>query len=441
MQGKGLIAAAVLLAALGGGVWYSNKLEADKASKPPAESSPKLIDEKEDQIVKVEIAKKGSEPIVVDRSTGAWKMTAPKPLAVDPEAVTAIVSTVASFGTDKLVDEKAADLAPFGLNDPSLVVNVAAKSGKNRKILIGDETPTTGSFYAKLDGDPRVFTVYSYNKTSIDKTWKDLRDKRLLTFNDSKVTNVEVSAKGQTFNLGKTAGGDWQIVKPGPYRADNLQAEEIVRKLKDAKMDAAVTDEDAAKAPALFGSGTLVAKAAVTDAGGTQQIEVRKNKDAFYAKSSAIEGIYKIPGDLAEGLDKTADQLRNRKLFDFGFNDPSKLEIRDSGKTTVLAKSGENWQRDGKNVDAPSVQQIVDKLRDLSAIKFVVDGFTAPALELTVVSADGKKTEKVQIAKQGNAWIAKRDNEPALYDLDGKVVEEIQQSVGSLKEASTPAKK
>lgn len=441
MQGKGLIAAAVLLAALGGGVWYSNKLEADKASKPPAESSPKLIDEKEDQIVKVEIAKKGSEPIIVDRSTGAWKMTAPKPFAVDPEAVTAIVSTVASFGTDKLVDEKAADLAPFGLNDPSLVINVAVKNGKNRKILIGDETPTTGSFYAKLDGDPRVFTVYGYNKTSIDKTWKDLRDKRLLTFNDSKVTNVEVSAKGQTFNLGKTAGGDWQIVKPGPYRADNLQAEEIVRKLKDSKMDAAVTDEDAAKAPALFGSGTLVAKAVVTDAGGTQQIEVRKNKDAFYAKSSAIEGIYKIPGDLAEGLDKTADQLRNRKLFDFGFNDPSKVEINDNGKSTLLAKSGDNWQRAGKNVDAPSVQQIIDKLRDLSAIKFVDTGFTTPALELSVTSADGKKTEKVQIAKQGNAWIAKRENEPALYDLDGKVVEEIQQSVGSLKEASTPAKK
>src|SRR5690606_34299780 len=112
-------------------------------------------------------------------------------------------------------------------------------------------TPTGGSFYAKLDGDPRVFSTYAYNRTSIDKSWQDLRDKRLITLDDQKISKIEISARGQSFELGKTTGGDWQITRPGPFRADNLQAEEILRKLKAARMDTDVAEQEAARIPTL----------------------------------------------------------------------------------------------------------------------------------------------------------------------------------------------
>ena len=51
-------------------------------------------------------------------------------------------------------------------------------------------------------------------------------------------------------------------------------------------------------------SAAPVATARVTDAVGTQQIEVRKDKDKnYYAKSSAVEGVYKVGNELGEGLD------------------------------------------------------------------------------------------------------------------------------------------
>ncbi len=46
-------------------------------------------------------------------------------------------------------------------------------------------------------------------------------------------------------------------------------------------------------------------------------------------------------------------------------------------------------------MDSTSVQALIDKLRDLSASKFVESGFTTPQVEITVVSNDGKRTEKV----------------------------------------------
>ena len=184
-----------------------------------------------------------------------------------------------------------------------------------------------------------------------------------------------------------------------------------------------------------------MATAKVTDASGTQQLEIRKNKEDYFAKSTAVEGVYKVAKDLGEGLDKNVEDLRNRKLFDFGFNDPTRIDIRDGANSVSLTKSGDDWTRGGKKLDSPGVQSAIDKLRDLSSIKFLTTGFTEPVFEATVVSSGGKRTEKVLISKNGNSWIARRDGEPALYELDGKAVEELQQALAAIKEAAPPAKK
>ena len=50
-----------------------------------------------------------------------------------------------------------------------------------------------------------MFTVASCVKTSLDKTSKDLRDKRLLTFDSDKLTRVELAApKARRSNSART---------------------------------------------------------------------------------------------------------------------------------------------------------------------------------------------------------------------------------------------
>src|SRR6185503_18561043 len=141
---------------------------------------------------------------------------------------------------------------------------------KTETIVLGDDTPTGGGQFAMKQGDPRVFTVASFVKSSIDKTYKDFRDKRLLTFDSDKLTRVALSGKGAEVEFGKNNQNDWQILKPKPLRADGSQVEELIRKLKDAKMDTSVSDEDVKKAASAFGSGKRVGVASVSDSAGTQ---------------------------------------------------------------------------------------------------------------------------------------------------------------------------
>lgn len=438
-MGLRLAIAAVLLALLAGGVYWSNKNAAEE--KPAADASPKILEIPQDQIRQVDIRKPDGAPVVLQRGeNGQWQMAAPEKLGVDQDAASSLLSTVSSLPSDHLVEEKTDNFAAFGLDKPELEVSVTSKDGKTRKVLIGDETPTGSGYFARLADDPRVFSIASFNKTNLDKTAKDLRDKRLLTFDSDKLSRVELNAKSQIVEFGKNNQNEWQILRPRPLRADGWAVEELVRKLKDAKMDTSIPEDEAKQAASGFASGTRVAVAKVTDAGATQQIEIRKNKDNYYARSSAVEGTYKVTNELGEGLDKALDDFRNKKLFDFAFSDPNRIEIRQGETTRSFQKSGENWTSGGKQMDSTSVQAMVDRLRDLSAVKFADQGFTTPILEATVTSNDGKRVEKVLISKSGDRYLAKRDNEAALYELDGKAVEELQRAVADVKEPPPPKK-
>jgi uncharacterized protein DUF4340 len=431
-----LIAAAVLLALTGVLYWSDHRKASDSlttsASSTAEAPAPKILTLKDADISKIDIKKKSADSVEVTKdAAGKWQITAPKPLAADQDAVTSLVSSAASLNSDRLIDEKSADLKQYGLAEPSIEVHITTKDN-DQKLLLGDDTPTGSATFAMLAGDPRVFTIASYTKSSFDKSANDLRDKRLLTVDFDKVSQIELVAKKQDITFAREKD-TWQILKPKPLRADNSSVEDLSRKLRDAKMDVSSSAPDEKKAAAAFASGTPVATAKLTGTSGTQEIQVRKNKDEYYAKSTAVAGIYKVPGDLGTGLDKVLDDFRNKKLFDFGYTDVGKVEMHDGAKAYFVTKGGQDWWIDGKKMDPVSVETLVDKIRELSVKKFVDSGFTTPVVDLTVTSGEGKRVEKVQIAKSGDNYIAKRENEPSLYQLDTTVVTELQKAAADIK--------
>lgn len=430
-----LIIAAVVLAALTGFLYWSNQHPpgAD-ASKSSAETPPAILKLDENAITKVELKKKAAEPVVFAKTGSDWQITAPKTYRADESAVSGVTSAIASLNSERVVEDKTSDLKTFGLDNPSLEVDLTEKDNKSQKLLLGDDAPASGGVYAMLSGDPRVFTIASYTKTSIDKSLDDLRDKRLLPVNADKVSRVELTKKGADIEFGRNKD-EWQIVKPSPMRADAMQVGDLVRQLTEAKMDLSGSPKDTA---AQFAKASPLATAKLTDESGTQELQVRKNKDDYYAKSTAVEGAYKVDSALGKQLDKNLDDYRNKKLFDFSYNDPNKLEINDGSKSYYLTHGtggSEDWWSNGKKVDGADAESVVSDLRDLAASKFPDSGFSSPTIQATVVSDDGKRTEKVELAKYGDHYIARRENEPTLYQLDSGPVDALLKAVNEVKPA------
>lgn len=436
-----LVLATVIFLALAGTLyWSEHRKPGGEPTKASADTAPAILKLDQAAIRKVEIRKKDTEPIVLAKnSSGNWQIEQPKAYNADQSTVSALLSSLSSLNSERVVEDKAADLKPYGLDQPGVELDVTEKDNKSQELLIGDDTPAGGDVYAKLAGDPRIFTMASYNKTSLEKDVNDLRDKRLLTMSPDKISRLELVRKSQTIEFGRDKD-EWQILKPQPLRADTVQVGELVQKLTDARMDLSSSDKDAKEAASAFAHGAPIATAKVTDQSGTQQLQVRKDKDTYYAESSVIAGAYKVDSSLGSALDKGLEDFRNKKLFDFGYSDPSKIEMHNGAKSYYLMKGGSDWWSNGKKMDADGVDTLVSDLRDLSATKFVDSRFISPTIELTVTSDDGKRIEKVSIAKSSDGFIAKRENEPALYYLESSRVDGLAKAADGLKQAP-PTKK
>ena len=441
MKIRGLMVASLIFFILAGTLYWSNHHKpAEDAANASGNTPPAILKLDAAAITRLDLEKKDTKPIVLMKAdSGEWKITKPQPYGADQTVVSGVLSFLSSLNSERMVEDKATDLKQYGLNQPALELDITEKDNKTQKLLIGDDTPTGGATYAMLAGDPRVFTMASYAKTSLDKNLNDLRDKRLLTVNADKISRIELVRKNQDIEFGRKKD-DWQILKPKPLRADSVQVGELVTKLTDARMDLSRSDKEVTESASAFARATLVATAKVTDQSGTQELQVRKNKDTYYAKSSVIEGAYKVDSTLGQALDKGLDDFRNKKLFDFGFNEPSKIEMHNGSKAYFLTKGGADWWSNGKKMDVRSAQDFISKLRDLTAGKFVESGFANPPMDITVTSDDGKQLEKVYIAKSGNSYLARRENEPTLYQLDSSSIDALQKSADEIKPAAAPGK-
>jgi Domain of unknown function (DUF4340) len=294
-----LIIAVIVLAALAGVLYWSQHRT------PPVESAavpatPVILKVDPSAVTELVIKQKGSDPVTLKKTEGKWQITEPMAYRADQEAVAGLLSTLSALSADRVVEEKAADRKQYGLEEPAVEVDVGT-----HQLMLGDDTPAGGDVYGAVAGDPRVFTVSSYTKTSLAKGLNDLRDKSLLTLNPDKVSRVELVKKGQDLEFDRTKDG-WQILKPSASPADATAVNDLVRSLTSAKMDlsAAATG---------FAQGTPVGTAKLTGEFGVQTLEVHKNKDDYYAESSATEGTYKVNSSVGQAFDKKPDDFLPKK--------------------------------------------------------------------------------------------------------------------------------
>lgn len=436
----GLGVACIVLAALAGTLYWSNR-HPKAAAAPAVPTGPAILNINPADVTAFTIKHKGAPAVSLARDAHqAWQIVAPKPMPADPEQVSLVLSSLQPLTAQEVVENSAGDLKPFGLDSPSVEIDLTEKNHSEQRLLIGDDTPVGGAAYTMLAGNPRVYTT-AYAKSELDKTANDLRDKRLITLDTSQMSRIELDRDNSSIVLTRTGSG-WALEKPRPYRTNNDAAEDLAFALMDAQMAAAQPAEKVAEAD--FANGNPVATVKVSGPTGTQTLDVRKGNVADFVKSSVVPGVYQADLSLGDSLSKSVDDFRDKSIFDLGELDPDAITLRISGPKPSyvdLVRNQQGWWRDGKKMDASSVESLVSGLRDLTAAKFATSGFTTPAITVTVTGHGGKKTETVEIArvkaaKSASEYLARRTDDPSLYVLDPGAVEGIESAAEAVRAAA-----
>jgi len=438
MKFRGLLVAVVVLAALGGVLWWSQHHQPKPAESTPALPAILKFDAK--SVTGLTLHDKGAAPIVLTPGSGAaWQITAPSSFRADSEAVNQIVAGLANLVPQRVVVDSTANLASYGLGDPSISVDVTEKNNQSAHLFLGDKTPTGDGIYAMIPGNPHVYTVGAWLDNQLNKSVDDLRDKHLIPVHTPDVNKLEIQRKGQDIAIARVPGG-WQIQKPGTYRTNNYEVDNLLEQIVSATWD---TSTNAAQAATAFAHGSPVATASVTTGSGANtnadSLEIRKSKDDYYAKSSAIPGAWKIDAALATALDRNADAYRNKQLFDFGYTVPVSIEYHSGSTSLNLTYTAGAWYSDGKKMDPDSVNAFISALRSLAAAKFVDSGYSRPDIDLTVRAGGAHPPEAIHIQKTTDGAIAKRDDGQGLYFLDADTMNSFTKAVDGVKPAAPPA--
>ncbi len=233
MKANPLVLAVLVLAVVGGLVYYTNK----NPPKPESDTVA-IIDAKDADIKQVTIDKPGGESITVVRGDDdKWRFGGGIDVPADDSAIGLMITNLASMNADRVVEDETKDWAPYGLEGAgTLEVTMTPKEGEPKTVIFGKATPTGSNLFARLEGDPRLFTVYNYVKSSFDKSVFDWRDKKLLHIDADKISRLTVDVDSKSFEFGKAGEQNWQILKPKPLRADNFSVGDLARSIENAEM-------------------------------------------------------------------------------------------------------------------------------------------------------------------------------------------------------------
>ena len=435
--------AIALLGALYGGFTYWEKRKAAEPAKPDStSSSEKLFAVESGHVKSLTIKPREGEVVTCQRDGASWTITEPKKLAADASAIDSLLTSLTGDPLDQVVDPKPANLKDFGLDSPSVTLDVTTDAKPAKFTLtLGDDTPTSGGVYAQVAGNPRVFTVASFLKSSLDKKMFDLRDKRILSLAKGQINRIEVAGKSKHWTLAKNPEGVWDLVLPPAVRADRFLAEGIVSRLESGTMQSVAAEDK--KTIGKFGFSSPEVTIKVGGAGATETLTLgKKENEKYYAMNSALDPVFTLDSSFLADFQKDASDLRSKDLFTFSTYEVNRLEVETSaGKRTFEKQPQNKWKQTApaaKDVPTEKVEALLNKLRDLRTDSFPSGenlepfGLTKPAYRFKVQFGDKNETENVECAQAGDHAYARRSTDVLASEISKTILQDIEKALKEL---------
>jgi hypothetical protein len=438
---KSTLALIVVLAGLGAYIYFVASKSEDTSTKQE-KLFPSVVS---DNIEELTVKNDAGEVTTLKKADGKWTMSAPFQTRASDMDASGIANGLAGLEVTRVVDENPADVKDYGLDKPSVEVSFKSNGGKpGGKLIIGGKTATGGSLYARKDDEKRVVLIGEFNQPTFNKSAFDLRDKAIVTFDRSKVDGLDVVLPTSGFELAKK-DTDWSMVKPIAARADGSAADGLVTSVESLQMKSVVGPSATPAEMARYGFDKPAAIVNLHRGAERTSIVVGgpAGEDTVYVKDATRPDIFTIQKTAADDLAKKADDYRRKELFDMRAFTATRIEITRDGKTVAWDKvkgTGENatdtWKRVSPTANEPDkekFQTFVAQLADIRAMSFVDSktrtGLDSPAATIVVKFDDGKKEDRVLVARSGADAFASRPDDPGVAKIDPTKLDDALKSI------------
>ncbi len=342
-----LIGVLVVVAILVGAYFLVTRPRPASTAKAPEQIS--LSKGDKTKIVRVALTDRSEGPLVIVKKAGKWNTEPPLNVALDDTSIDNLLDDFSALTAQRLIEEKPADLAQFGLAPPRAAAAATWDDGTSHTLLLGDKAPSGSSFYIQVKGDPRVYSVESYNGQHFHWTLKDIRSRTLSpAINWDEVAYVKITEPGGTviearrkldsesksFQL-----GFGQFLLTRPYRQPRgLDSQKQDTVIKGAQ---AVTISDFADEPlkplSAYGLDRPRAEVVVRDKSNTLDLVFGTQKDTqTWFAVRGQPGVYLVDTSSLDFLKTKPFDVIDKFTFIPNIEDVDRLDITAGGKTHTL---------------------------------------------------------------------------------------------------------
>ena len=388
------------------------------------------------KINQVEIKSSGGDVTALRKGANdTWTIVKPVDAPADRNSISDVVTNLSKLDEQRVVDENAADLKTYGLAEPRVDVTFHVDGEKEpKRILLGEETPASSGTYAKLPNSNRVFLVDTALQAAVDKPTFDFRDKAALSFDQTKVTSLELVSASQTIRLEKSEN-EWKLVKPVQAPADFVSVNGVLGQLQSAQMTALKDRPEDLKDLKQYGLDKPVVVATLGMGATSMKFELGKEADtgSVWGRDPARAAVFSINNGVAMELKKRVEDFRRKEVFDFRPFNTTRFEITRGKETRAFERvkgTGDNavdtWKQvapAAKTVDSSNLEGALLDFSNLRAESFVATagaatGHSNPAAVIVVKFDDGKKEERVVFGTSGSSVFATRADQPGALKLE-----------------------
>jgi hypothetical protein len=466
MSVRNTIIVLALLLVVGGYALYANH-------QPLPEKTPKVYKIAAKDIKKIDLKSPDREIVLERAKNGSWNITRPVKSPAEQAVVDSLADQISGVEITGTAEEHPADLAPFGLADPGVIVTVTATDNKTLPaVMVGKPAPIGNSTFIKTADKPAVLMVSSTFGAELNKHVDDLRSRAAFTFKPDDSLKIAITRGSQSLELDRS-GDTWTIRRPQNYPADKEAVTALLNTLDNARAVDFIDDRapDAAKYglenPSL--QVTLEGPSHTTEtlSFGFKQPEASSN--GIYARSSYGNDrpVYTLTNDVFASANKSFDDLRDKTVLRFDPARVGRISFAGGPVDEVIAQAAKDkWtvSSSGKTAPAelPVAQSLIDQLHDLKAEKIVEDpmtdpkryGMVTPTIKVTLAEQDGKPIGEIRASTlevtvkppdsdqkpETRAFgYATTSRDEAVYQISAESVRDLENTANRLQSDVTPA--
>ena len=385
--------------------------------------------------------KYGKETQRIIKEGEHWKLTAPVNAQGDADEISNFLNSIRSERIETFISETPKNLASFGLESPSIVLNLKAEKAKQTWLLKVGKSHDKDSYYAQRGQPKNIVTISKSLVETLSKNPLSFMEKSLITFKDEDVTAIENRDGKKTVHMVRNSKnkGQWEFENQGNGTVDSATVNTLLLDLQEARIDKFAPSKKLKP----FGLDTPRKELVIFKKDGSKTTlrlgNSDKDKNKFYVLRSVDQSIIELNADTANKIFRGLDDFKSKKLMKFDPEQVARIKIEYSDKTFELNKKEDQWvlvQPEEKGDLKPFVgKDILWTLTNLeyesklSAKEVIEDtGLEKPQLTLTLKDRTNNSLGQLKIGgpvKDRPLLYSQLADDPTLYSIKDRTLSEI----------------